>query len=683
MSDRDLALGGRARTLLRSPLVAGGAGGLFAAVMVMNVGNFAFHMLETRNLGPSSYGALGSLIGLLTLFQVPLGALEIAFTKSIASSGSHAARNARAMTRRAIVAGAAVAGLMVAASPLLVRFLHLPNAIPVVAAALVVFPTIVALVPKSLLLGTMRFGSVAKGIALSSVMRLLVAFGTAALGGGVVAAMLAIAVGETVALIAYTVAARAPAYAPQATFKAGDALLPSLAFTGFYLLAGLDTLLARHYLPAADAGYYAAAANAAKAVLFLPGAVALAAFPRFADRGTPVEERQRVLRHALVVVTVMVGGAASAVALLPGLFVGILFGSAYAASSSLVGMLAIVGAALGITQLLVYFLLARGSRLSLLPWATAAVMTGLVVWRHGSTMGLARTAFATVGFGLLTFLWLTLRRPPPLGDMSFTPAQIDVSIVVPAFNPGVRLRPTVVGLLAVLRDEGCTSEVIVVSDGSTDESIASLDGLAAASLVVVEHSRNRGKGEALRTGFGRSQGRYVGFLDADGDIAPSTLRSFLALARLYEPDVILGSKRHPLSEVQYPPLRRFYSTIFQIMTRVLFRLNVRDTQTGVKLVHRSVLEAVLPRMGERGYCFDLELFVVARQLGFKRFLEAPVRIEVRFSSTISLRSVIRMFRDVWRIFWRHRIDMPFEGIVQPVVVADPPQPTPVAASLRS
>jgi len=627
--------------------------------MALNVGNFAFHMLESRTLGPRSYGALGSLLGLLVIFQVPLSALEIAFTKSIASSGARTVE-ARAMTRRAVFAGLGVTGGLVAASPLLMRFLHLDTVYPVLGAAFAVLPTIVGLVPKSLLLGTMRFKAAARGMAASAVVKLVAASIFAATGRGVVFAMIAIGLGEIAALASFHLSARTQGPADVATFKASEVVLPSLAFMGFWVLASVDTLLARHFLSALEAGYYAAAANAAKAVLFLPGAIALSAFPRFADRTAPSAERRRVLRHALLVVSGMVVLAAGIVVALPGLFVSVLFGPEYDASASLVGLLAVAGAGLGVTQLLVFYVLARGSRLALLPWTTAVLLISVVILDHAGPLAIARTALLSIGAGMVVFLIAALRKGPEPRFAALAAADLDVSIVVPAFNPGSRLRPTVVKLLSVLQESGASHEVLVVSDGSNDDSLATLADLEGPNLVLLEHSRNEGKGEALRTGFSRSRGQYVGFIDADGDIDPVVLSSFLALARLYRPDVVLGSKRHPLSEVDYPVLRRLYSTVFQLLTRVLFRLNVRDTQTGVKLVHRSVLEAVLPRMAERGFCFDLELFVVARQLGFRRFMEAPVRIGVRFESTISPTSVATMIRDVGRIFWRHRVEMAFE-----------------------
>ena len=236
-------------------------------------------------------------------------------------------------------------------------------------------------------------------------------------------------------------------------------------------------------------------------------------------------------------------------------------------------------------------------------------------------------------------------------------ASIELTVVVPYYNPGKLLVPTIGRLLQVLDSTGAAYEVIAVSDGSTDGSDADLDAALSGrpELTNVVLARNQGKGAALRLGLARGRGRYLGFIDADGDLDPILLDSFQTMVRLYVPDIILGSKRHPLSEVEYPRLRRLYSWGYQQLVRSLFRLNIRDTQTGIKLVRRDVLAAVLPRMVEKRFAFDLELFVIARRLGYRRFLEAPIRLRHQFTSTVSWRSVYRSLLDTAAIWYRLRI----------------------------
>ena len=141
-------------------------------------------------------------------------------------------------------------------------------------------------------------------------------------------------------------------------------------------------------------------------------------------------------------------------------------------------------------------------------------------------------------------------------------ASVDLTFVVPFFNPGDRVRETIDELVSTLSGTGATFEVIAVSDGSTDGSERALASLDGALVRTVRLSDNHGKGEALRVGFTMGRGRFLGFIDADGDLPPEQVATLAAIAHdraAPVPDVVLGSKRHPGSEVVYPPLRRLYS----------------------------------------------------------------------------------------------------------------------------
>jgi hypothetical protein len=119
-------------------------------------------------------------------------------------------------------------------------------------------------------------------------------------------------------------------------------------------------------------------------------------------------------------------------------------------------------------------------------------------------------------------------------------------------------------------------------------------------------------------------------------------------------DAVVGSKRHPMSNVHYPALRRFQSLVYQLLIRALFRVRVRDTQTGLKLFRRHVLEEAVPLLAIKRFAFDLELLVVARQLGYTKVMEAPVDLNYRFESTADIKAAWRVLWDTAAIFYRLR-----------------------------
>jgi hypothetical protein len=218
-------------------------------------------------------------------------------------------------------------------------------------------------------------------------------------------------------------------------------------------------------------------------------------------------------------------------------------------------------------------------------------------------------------------------------------------------NVGVIRRALAVGL------PGEEIEVIVVSDGSIDETAEQL--LAArgdAGFRVIHYDRNLGKGYAVKAGALASRGDWIALIDADLDLDPASVPRFLEVARSEQLDFAIGSKRHPDSVVHYPRSRRVASWCYQQLNRVLFRLDVRDTQVGLKVFHRRVVDDVFPLLLVKQFAFDLELLAVATALGYGRIRELPVRLEYRFSGTaLGSRTVARALWDTAAVFYRLRV----------------------------
>lgn len=231
-------------------------------------------------------------------------------------------------------------------------------------------------------------------------------------------------------------------------------------------------------------------------------------------------------------------------------------------------------------------------------------------------------------------------------------AQIELSVVIPFYNPGNALRRTVSQLVECLREQDVCFEVIAVSDGSTDGSERTLDGLAP-EVRVVTSPRNRGKGGALHLGFARARGAWVGMIDADGDIDPVHLAEYLHIARTGQHAAVYSDKRHTASSSASSSLRKLISIVYSTLVTMLFLLGVRDTQTGCKIFRRDVLAGVLPKLQEMGFAFDLEFFVAAKAAGITDLVPAPVRLGERTAgSTVGAGAILRTVRDTLIIFVR-------------------------------
>lgn len=230
-----------------------------------------------------------------------------------------------------------------------------------------------------------------------------------------------------------------------------------------------------------------------------------------------------------------------------------------------------------------------------------------------------------------------------------------LSLVIPAYQQAGTICAELKKLHRLLEQLVHSHEIILVIDGDEDGTSDTVKGLNLPNLRIDRFAYNQGKGMALRHGLSQARGELVAFIDSGGDLDPTFLEIMLVELKLHKADIVIGSKRHSLSEVAYPPLRRLYSTVYQLLNRLLFRLRIRDTQVGLKLFRREVLEAVLPRILVKQFAFDLELLVVANHLGFTRIVEAPIRLQHNFVSSISSRSALQTLWDTLAVFYRLHI----------------------------
>jgi glycosyltransferase involved in cell wall biosynthesis len=243
---------------------------------------------------------------------------------------------------------------------------------------------------------------------------------------------------------------------------------------------------------------------------------------------------------------------------------------------------------------------------------------------------------------------------------------VEISVVMPAYNPGDALRPTVDRLVSVMREEGVGFELIVVSDGSTDGSMATLEG-AGPEVRVVELPANRGKGGALHAGFSRARGSWVGFVDSDGDIDPAHLVQYLRTGQRTGADVVYANKKHRDSVSASSPFRKLVSFGFSTVVDTLFRLGVNDTQTGCKLVRREVMADVLPRLRETRFAFDLELFVAAAAAGHTVSVAAPVELKERLAgSSVTKSTIVRTLKDALAVLARRHKTPTYDEAAKPV-----------------
>lgn len=393
-----------------------GAAGRGIAVFVItgllvNASNLAFHLLVSRLLGPSSYGALGALLNITAVLAVPLSALELAIAQAVARSAADGALP----LRRSIV-NAALVGLVIYLAWLLLtdpidRFFHLQSALATIVLGAVLLPSVVFAVLEGVLIGSKKFRSAGLGQLAGAIAKLITGVGLVAAGSGVVSGSIATVLGSVVTLAWYGWVMRAQLLAPgrlHGIFRSG--MLSTVALAGCALLASLDAWLARHYLDAHAAGLFVADATAGNIAIFLPSAILTVHFPLFAKRG---EEAQRALRNCLLLVMITSVAVASVFELASGLVTSLLFGSSYQGGAQALGAVTLSDVLIVTASCFVYFEVARGSLAALSGWLGCGVAWLLASQFHESVMALALSmlsATAILVAVLAPFTTVTSRR---------------------------------------------------------------------------------------------------------------------------------------------------------------------------------------------------------------------------------------------------------------------------------
>jgi len=228
------------------------------------------------------------------------------------------------------------------------------------------------------------------------------------------------------------------------------------------------------------------------------------------------------------------------------------------------------------------------------------------------------------------------------------------SIVIPAYNEGARLGATLEKVVAYVHAQAWDAEVIVVNDGSRDNTadIVRIFSAKDPALRLVENPGNRGKGYSVRNGMLNARGRIVLFSDAD---LSSPIEEAPKLFHALEEgaDIAIGSRwLRAETQTQRQPLhRQIFGRIFNLMLRITLGLKFKDTQCGFKAFTQPAVQAIFPLQKIERWGFDPETLFLARKFNL-RVQEIPVAWGHSGGSRIHpLVDGSRMFLEMLRIRW--------------------------------
>ncbi|MCO6429596.1 MAG: glycosyltransferase family 2 protein [Deltaproteobacteria bacterium] len=234
---------------------------------------------------------------------------------------------------------------------------------------------------------------------------------------------------------------------------------------------------------------------------------------------------------------------------------------------------------------------------------------------------------------------------------------LDLSVVIPAYNERWRILGTLLEMIEYLEKISVRYEVIVVDDGSSDETQELVGRLARLrpQIRIIRHETNRGKGHAVRSGVLAAQGKRVLFADADGATPAAELHR-LSQALDQGADVAIGSRAVFAEDVRVSTWfhRKYLGRFFNLIVNILIIPGIADTQCGFKLFTNSAGKFLFSFSRSEGFSFDVEILYLAKRAGLS-VREIPVNwTNIPGSKVNVIIDGLKMLRDIIIFRLRHR-----------------------------
>ncbi|MCX8178884.1 MAG: glycosyltransferase family 2 protein [Candidatus Aenigmarchaeota archaeon] len=216
------------------------------------------------------------------------------------------------------------------------------------------------------------------------------------------------------------------------------------------------------------------------------------------------------------------------------------------------------------------------------------------------------------------------------------------SLIIPAYNEEKRIGE----VLDILVKSFSNYEIIVVDDGSKDKT---KEIALSKGVKVVSYKKNKGKGFAVKKGLLHAIGDIIGFVDADKSINPLYIKKVFDESE--HADMSIATRRNKNSRIiiRQPIMRVIFSLIFNlVVVRLIFGLNISDSQCGCKAMKRNVAKYLAKNMKSKGFEFDVEMLWLAKMKNYK-IKEVPVVWKHEKNSTFNLLNGPKMFLSLIKI----------------------------------
>lgn len=229
------------------------------------------------------------------------------------------------------------------------------------------------------------------------------------------------------------------------------------------------------------------------------------------------------------------------------------------------------------------------------------------------------------------------------------PNEMFLSIVIPLYNKHGVIQETVERLSRVLTDAQFRYELIIVDDGSTDQSVAVVEEIEH-ELKLIKLMINSGKGFAVKQGIEKARGDLVVVFDADLDINPKSIICLVEMIQESKHQIIVSSKYHPKSSIDMTFTRKQIGLIWARIMKLVTGISVSDTQTGLKVYRIETAKHLFSELQSNRFAFEVEVLLKAERLGLS-VGEGPVEISRQFKGGVRLSDGLQAIKDLF-VIWK-------------------------------
>lgn len=235
--------------------------------------------------------------------------------------------------------------------------------------------------------------------------------------------------------------------------------------------------------------------------------------------------------------------------------------------------------------------------------------------------------------------------------------EILLSIIIPVYNEASRqgwgIKEHLESITKYFNDKNISYEIIVVNDGSKDNTVQVIKNLQMPNLILINRQKNKGKSFSVREGLLKAQGKYRLFTDADGAIPINALDDFGQYIGAGE-HVLIGSRGMKQSNIKkrQPKWKEFIGNLGNWLIQHLLGLHgIKDTQCGFKVFSQEAVGRIIPQVKAICWGGDFEILVLAKKIGYK-IIEIPVTWTDSGQSTVNVRGYLLALKELFQVKWR-------------------------------